>query len=553
MVAAAMATLSMPAAAEPLERVRMASGRTVSALPGQVIVRYRPGAARVGAGRMTALGAATRRSIPALNMDLVTVPPGHTVETFLARLRNDANVEFAEPNVVMHALAFPDTKPNDAKFDSQYALGYSTATFPASINVKDAWKITTGSPTVVVAVVDTGANLSNPDFDSGSFAQGATIEIDWLGDGDCTDTPSSDPNDPNYALRGVGPDQCANSTPEDDNNVNPRTGAVDPNPTYHGTRVSGLIGATANNGLGIAGIAPECRIMPVKVLNSWGSGTLFSIAEGITWAADHGASVINLSLGDENDDPTGTVEVAVAHALGLNCVIVAAAGNSGNSTNVNFPAAISGVVAVGAIDQTAALSAISATGKQLDLVAPGVDIQASVPASVEPVDLSNTKSGTSFSAPMVSAVAALIRSIRPTTSWSQVVQYIDFTATDSGASGFDTSYGFGRLNAGAAVEAARDGRTFFSNPASPGDTFPYPNPFHPGNGQTVTISLPSSLGSQGIEIDIRNIAGEKIRTISGTNVWDGSTDGGGTAASGLYFYVARTSSGEAKGKLTLIK
>lgn len=510
------------------ETVRTASGRTITALPGQVIVKYREGAVSSGQARLGALGAQARGRIASLNLELVSVPGRHTVETFLALLRSNPDVEFAEPNGVLRALAFPEDEPNDGSFPAQYALDYTGA---ANINIDAAWQISLGDPSVIVAVVDTGVNLANTDFDANSLVTGTTTEIDWFGDGDCTDVAGPELT--------FGPDQCAGIPPEDDNNI--------PDDTYHGTRVSGIIAATANNGNGIAGVAPDCRIMPVKVLNSWGFGTTFSIANGITFAANNGAAVINLSLGSQASDATGAIQLAVAHALDRNCVVVAASGNSGNQTNVNFPASLPGVIAVGAVNQTNALASFSATGKALDLVAPGVFIEATVPTGTEPED------GTSFSAPYVAGVAALVRSVRPGLAWNEVVKYIDFTATDLGAGGFDNNFGFGRLNAGAAVAAAQAGTTFFSNPASPGETFPYPNPFRPATGAVVTISLPESLGSDGIEIDIRNIAGETIKTITGTNVWDGRNDDGDLAAAGLYFYVAKTSRGDAKGKLTLVK
>jgi subtilisin family serine protease len=231
---------------------------------------------------------------------------------------------------------------------------------------------------------------------------------------------------------------------------------------------------------------------------------------------------------------------------------VAASGNSGFTTSVNFPASFPGVIAVGSINNANSLSNFSATGKALDVVAPGEDVFGTVPSTVTLAG-ANENDGTSFSAPQVAGVAALIRSVNPGLSWQKVTQYIDFTATDLGATGFDNSFGFGRLNAGAAVTAANNGTVFISNPAEPGESFPYPNPFRPGPGREVVIALPASLGAEGIEIDIMNLAGEKVRTLSGTNTWDGRGDGGDLVASGLYFYFAKTSRGDAKGKLTLIK
>lgn len=568
LVAAALiggATVSLSAAG--LEKVHLASGQVMTAVAGQVLVRYRASAAQDGRAKMTALGASVRHQIPALNVDLLQVPRGETVESFITRLSGDPSIEFIEPNGIMKALAFPTDQPNDTDFANQFQMLYSppAATADSNINIKPAWQITLGDPSVVVAVVDTGADLNNTDL-SGNLVQGHRFEIDWLGDGRCTDTPTSQPElglCPTCA--GVGPDQCDAADAFDDNNIDEQTGAVSSNPTYHGTRCSGIIAAKANNGFGIAGVAPNVKIMPLKVLNSWGFGNFSSIAEGIAYAATHGASVINLSLGGTSDDTSGTVQAAVALALQNNCVVVAAAGNSGNLTPVNFPGSLPGVIAVGAIDSAGGLADFSATGSAVDLVAPGEGahnvtsdgIYGLVPSTVA-ASGANAARGTSFSSPQVAGVAALIRSVNPSLSWQKVTQYIDFTATPlpAGSAGFNTNYGFGRLNAGAAVAAAAAGQLPVS-PNDPGKTYAFPDPFRPASVDEVTFHVPESLGPSGTDttIDIINVAGEKVRSLSGPNplTWNGRNDSGDRVASGLYFYFAKTSHGSAKGKLTLIK
>src|SRR5262249_41029419 len=157
---------------------------------------------------------------------------------------------------------------------------------------------------------------------------GAEMEIDWDGDGTCT---GSDPE--------LGPEQCAGPNPHDDNSTE-----------FHGTRVSGIIAAVTDNGVGIAGIARKCRIMAVKALNANGAGSFESIAAGVMYAVDNGASVINMSLGSASTSKA--VMDAVQHAIDNNVVVVAAAGNDGNSHDVDFPASISQVIAVGATDSS---------------------------------------------------------------------------------------------------------------------------------------------------------------------------------------------------------
>ncbi|MBV9080487.1 MAG: S8 family serine peptidase, partial [Elusimicrobia bacterium] len=249
---AALAALIAVAPASAFEKVRISSGREIEALPGQVIVRYRSGSEAEGAMRIQDSGAKERKSIGSLGLHVVSTPPGVSVEAYLAQLRSDPNIEFAEPNGVVRALAFPDDPPNDPQFGSQYALTYGGA---ASINVKGAWQITTGAASVIVAVVDTGVNQTHSDL-SGQLVTGEKIEIDWLNNGNCTDTPQN-----NSALNGVGPDQCGGTStppdhdPEDDNSIDPNTGNPAVPPVFHGTHVSGIIAAKTNNGTDIAGIA----------------------------------------------------------------------------------------------------------------------------------------------------------------------------------------------------------------------------------------------------------------------------------------------------------
>ncbi len=501
------------------------SGQTRDALP-QVLVKYKPGrSAGVKSAVLRSVGAASRKEIGKLGIQVVPVPKGQTLQSFVAQLKRNDDVEFAEPDGVLRAFT------NDPDFSTQYSIKSDQT------KVVDAWSTTTGSPTVVVAVIDTGITLThqdlvnqlwtNPSPSGTSGLHGKQIEIDWDGDGDCTET---DPR--------LGPEQCASGTPTDDNNSE-----------YHGTRVSGIIAAETNNALNMAGVAYGCRIMAVKALNADGLGSYSAIAEAIEYATDNGATVINMSLGGDLADGSDAVIAAVNRAIDNNIVVVAAAGNNGNASPVSFPASISSVIAVGATDSSKTLAVFSCTGNSLDLVAPGVGILSTIPPNSTS---SSGGDGTSFSAPIVAGVAALIRSISPNMSVADVTKYIDFTATDLGSGGFDKSYGFGLLNAAAAVQAAQTGVIPVSN-ASPNETYPYPNPFRPLTDTSVTISVPSDIGTSGLEITFYNVAGERVRTLTGTQHWDGKNDSGNLVASGFYFYIARTSRGDAKGKITVIK
>lgn len=497
--------------------------RSADILPGQILVKYRN--RRAASATLRSMGAVTAQTIPQIGVSMVQIPEGTSVEAALAALAGDPDIEFAEPNGVYRALA----APNDPDYTDQYALQAT------KLNMEAAWDITTGSPNVVIAIVDTGVLLTHPDLidnlwtnpapSGNSGLRGTRIQIDWNNDGDCTDNPGGD----------LGPEQCASSDPTD-NTTN-----------FHGTRVAGIAAATTDNNTNMAGIARGCRIMAVKVLNSAGTGSFAAIAAGVLYAADNGAAVINLSLGGVT--ASATVTAAIEYALSKNIVVVAAAGNDGNTTPVNFPAAIARVIAVGATDRFDVLADFSCTGNALDLVAPGKGIHSTTNGGTSSLNID----GTSFSAPMVSGVAALIRSIDAAMSVDDIARYIAFYSDDLGAPGFDTAFGFGRLNAFRAIQAASARAPLLTNPGFSGETFPYPNPFRPSEQSKVTIALPASLGQRDLKITIMTVAGERVKTLTGTNEWDGRNDDGNLVASGLYFYYAETAAGNVDGKLTVIK
>lgn len=495
----------------------------------QVLVRYKDGKAPVGRAGVRAMGAGRLRSLHAIGVDVVNVPSGQSIDAFMAQLKRNPDVENVEPNGVMRAFAIP----NDPSYGGQYYMGSSY------INIEAAWDITMGTSSVVVAVLDTGVSSTtdmanqfwrNPSTSTTSGLNGARMAIDWNNDGDTGDTDAS-----------YGPEQSASNDPTDNN-----TGE------FHGTRVSHIIGAEINNSTGIAGVAPHCRIMGVKVLNANGNGSFDAIANGVIYAVDNGASVINMSLGGSTQ--SDTVARAIAYAIAHNVVVVAATGNSLDPPcGVNSPASIPDVIAVGATDSSDALAFFSCTGPQIDVSAPGVGIMSIIQGNATD-SASPASDGTSFSSPMVAGIAALMRSLDPTMSVRDITRYIDFTAKQKpSGSGFNNNLGFGVVDAGAALAAAQNRTKFTSNPGYPGDSFPYPNPVHPAQGEIATIALPASMGTSGIKIDIYNTAGERVRTVSGTNEWDGKNDDGSFVASGLYIYYATTSAGNVKGKVTVIK
>ena len=315
----------------------------------------------------------------------VTLPDGANVQAALDALRSDPNVEVAD---IEHLYRDPDVqaeetslsspvksdeggsrwKPNDPRYGEQWNFQV--------VKAEEAWEITKGKG-VTVAVIDTGVAYADSrkgkiarDFKETKFAKGHDF---------------------------VNKDDI----PYDDQG--------------HGTHVAGTIAESTDNNEGVAGLAFESTVMPIKVLSAQGGGTSADIGEGIRWAADHGAKVINMSLGGPYPDKLMGSACEYAYKKGV--TIVCAAGNSGRE-GVGYPAGFPECIAVSAIGPTKQLSFYSSWGKQVAIAAPGGDSQVGGPA--EGKILQNTVlqgkddyysfQGTSMASPHVAAIAALVES-----------------------------------------------------------------------------------------------------------------------------------------------
>jgi len=217
---------------------------------------------------------------------------------------------------------------------------------------------------------------------------------------------------------------------------------------YHGTFVAGIVGAETNNNEGIAGVAWNCKILPIKVLDDKGVGTTANVVLGIQWAADNGADIINLSLGAEAGSET--LRQACKYAFDKGKVIVASAGNTGADT-VMFPAAYDNyVLAVAATDYNDARAAFSNTGAEVDVAAPGVHILSTVPTWLHPTALPYAfEDGTSGATPHVSGLAALIKGLKPLLTPIDIMNVIRYSADDVNSAqypGKDVFLGYGRIN-----------------------------------------------------------------------------------------------------------
>jgi type VII secretion-associated serine protease mycosin len=223
-------------------------------------------------------------------------------------------------------------------------------------------------------------------------------------------------------------------------------GRIDPN--GHGTHVAGIIAAQTDNGHGIAGGAPDVRILPVRVLDANGSGNTSNVAAGIIWATDHGARVINMSLGG---GASQGMHDAVAYAVAHNVVVVAAAGNNGDGAAPVYPGAYDEAIAVAAVDSNRNRASFSNTGSYVDISAPGVSIVSTYGSAANAYA---SMSGTSMATPYAAAAAALVVAAKPSASAADVRSYLLGSADDLGAAGFDNWYGNGLVDPRDAVSRA---------------------------------------------------------------------------------------------------
>ncbi len=318
----------------------------------------------------------------------------------LDALSREPGVAWAEPDT----LFYFDKVPNDPDYVYQWYL-------PA-VGLPTAWDVSTGVPTTIVAVLDTGLANHN----------------EFLG-------------------RVVSPHSVIRKPPNQ-SDVTDLFG--------HGTAVAAVVAAQGDNGSLISGTAWGVGIMPIHISND-GSAYASDMALAIEYAVDHGADVINISAG--SDKRNETVAAGIAYAQAHDVLVVAASGNGSRNDLVQHPAALPGVVAVGSIGESKARSAFSNGGPELDLVAPGEKILTLIPPHpAYPSDpwLEGFVSGTSFATPIVSGVAGLIRSVAPSMSVKRMAELLSYTAADLGPTGWDQGYGDGLVDAGSALVSAVD-------------------------------------------------------------------------------------------------
>lgn len=350
-----------------------------------------------------------------------------------ARLEATGEIEYAEPVPVRSVFS---SAPNDSAYAMQYALQL--------IDAEGAWGVTHGDSSVVIGIVDTGLDWEHEDLAANIWRNPGEIPgngVDDDGNGFVDDIRGWD------FIGAVTMDEIAQGIFREDNDPKVRANIAEGDIRNHGTHVGGIVAATGDNGLGIAGVAYGCRLMPVKTSSDSTAQYIFRGYEGILYCARSGADVVNCSWGGTT---SSKVEAdVVAEALDLGCVVVAASGN--NAFNLDeldfYPALIPGIVSVGASGRDEGEAYFSNHGVATTVFAPGVDVLSTVAGN-----LYASKSGTSMASPVVAGVAALVRSVHPDWTPAMVLSQLRSTSDSvlRGSVQNRPAY-FGRVNARRAV------------------------------------------------------------------------------------------------------
>jgi len=399
------------------------AGGTAEFKAGEILVKFREGAPRVGI--QPALSAQDVRvlgEIHGLGILRLSVPVGHELEK-IRELQRHPLVEYAEPNYIAHVkdtmsaevaltVRAMDTIPNDPLYPSQWNL--------AKIGAPSAWDITTGSQSVVIAIIDSGVDLDHPELEAKIWTKPCEVP-------------------------GNGLDDDGNGYKDDVHGWDFVNWDNDPQDDYgHGTFVAGIAAAETDNGIGIAGVSWGAKVMPVKVIDANGYAYYSDITSAIYYAADNGAKIINMSF--DSAAYSQALQAAVAYAHSKGCLLVAAAGDTGDDT-YRYPASHTHVVSVAATNRDDEHWGSSTHNDRVDVTAPGVEIRSFWEGGYGWI------SSTRMAAPHVSGLAALIWSVNPTLTPDEVKGIVESTAVDLGDPGRDDYFGHGRIDANAAVKA----------------------------------------------------------------------------------------------------
>jgi serine protease len=442
-----------------------ASGATADPVQRLLVKRRAVVAAPSGVRVWSAAAGVALTSVRAMSGGAEVVMLPHPVTTQEAqaiaqRLRQDPSIEFVEPDRWVR----PFLVPNDPDYFSQWYL-HDARSEIAAANLPDAWDLSNAAPSVVVAVIDTGL-LAHADIDPARVLPGYDFVSDTFmaNDGSGRDADPADPGD---------------WVSDAELGMHSGCGTYAHDSSWHGTHVAGIIGASADNGIGVSGVNANAKLLPVRVLGKCG-GYLSDVLDGARWAAGvadpqlppnpHPARVLNLSLGAETAC-TPLVQSAVNDVLARGAVVVAAAGNNAGDAAAIAPGNCIGVIAVAALDRGGGRAYYSSGGPTVALSAPGgaqyflndpngvlslFNSGTSAPTASPAGDVYAFIQGTSVSAPQVAGVASLMLALNPRLTPVQVREKLQATARPfpAGSTCTPASCGAGMLDAAVALQSA---------------------------------------------------------------------------------------------------
>lgn len=438
-------------------------------VPGRILVQPRPGLPEAELEKILKThGGKSVGKIEAIDVHIVQLPENASEKAVAALLTKNPHLKFAELDYLLQATG----TANDPYFASAWHL--------PKVGAPTAWENSTGNG-ITIAILDSGVDSSHPDL-AGKLVSG------W-----------------NFI----------------DNNSN--TADV----YGHGTKVAGAAAAASNNALGVASVASGAKIMPLRVTNTSGTASLTALASGLTWAADHGARVANLSF--YGPSASSTVVSAAQYMKNKGGLVTVSAGNYG--TEATF-ASTSTMIIVSATGSTDARTSWSSYGAYVDVAAPGDGIWTTIKGGGY-----GAVSGTSFSAPVTAGAIALMMAANPALAPTQLEQLLFSTAKDLGTVGWDKYYGIGRINAAAAVQAAA--ATQSSDTQSPGV-----NLTSPTGGGTVKGLVPVGANASD-NVGVTKVELRANGTLVATDItspysftWDSTSVSDGNATLTAYAYDA---------------
>lgn len=510
--------------AVPLLILASSPGAPAQTLPG---LAYAPGELIVGfvdAASPAAEAAIHRRAAAVqvralapelgLRISLATFDPDADLDATQSVYRNDPAVAFVHPNYAGEG----GFTPNDTGWMFLWHhrnTGFLGGTAGADLQSRGAWNISRGSDQIVVAVLDTGI-----DSDHQEFAGRIDAGYDFVND---------------------------DSDPEDDHG--------------HGTMVTGLLAANADNAFSVAGVDHDCRIVPVKVLDQNNAGFTSNLISGLGFAASAGADVISMSL--INYPGTAGLLSALTAAESAGSILVACAGNGGiGDADLSYPGAASNTISIGATDDNDERASFSGTGSALEFVAPGQSVYTA--KYNDATDGATTFTGCSAATPVAAGVVSVMLSIDPALTTADVRSVLEQTAEDEvgdpveDVPGWDPYMGFGRLNFLRALQnlVAVNAPEIAAASGDPFHVTVTPNPAR--NATSIRYTLPVNAW---VTVTVVDVAGRRVRELfhgigrSGANSlpWDGLDASGRPAAPGIYFAKVESSGRTEVDKVALLR